>query len=225
MTTTKVDSIFGSNDIGEYLRAKFVDEFFFSLDAWPNSTELNSNGTNEARNDAGDVDNNNNSTNIDGNRTHHTTNNGQTVDECATEIRKLANSDLCLPRNVAVAAIKQHDKFTANKQQQQQHKGQKKWSSKLPTAKLFCVFCKNNGEQEHVYTSHKVKDNRNRVCCPRLREYKCRICGASGDSAHTIRYCPARETILQSAYEMLSINEASSLQAAIRNKPSIIQLN
>lgn len=47
----------------------------------------------------------------------------------------------------------------------------------------FCAFCKNNGKS--VYKSYKLKDNQNRVCCPRLRGYKCNICGAFGYNAHT----------------------------------------
>lgn len=59
-----------------------------------------------------------------------------------------------------------------------------------------CVFCKNNGEPESVYRSHNTRDKRKRVQCPRLREYKCRICGAFGDNAHTIKHCPQREQLI-----------------------------
>ncbi|XP_016960583.1 protein nanos isoform X2 [Drosophila biarmipes] len=58
-----------------------------------------------------------------------------------------------------------------------------------------CVFCENNNEPEAVVNSHTVRDNLNRVLCPKLRTYVCPICGASGDSAHTIKYCPKKPII------------------------------
>ncbi|BFF90974.1 protein nanos [Drosophila madeirensis] len=58
-----------------------------------------------------------------------------------------------------------------------------------------CVFCENNNEPEAVVNSHSVRDNLNRVLCPKLRTYVCPICGASGDSAHTIKYCPKKPII------------------------------
>ncbi|XP_034934883.1 nanos homolog 3 isoform X2 [Chelonus insularis] len=57
----------------------------------------------------------------------------------------------------------------------------------LPTE---CVFCKNNGEDASYYKKHILKDADGIVKCPVLREYKCPICGTSGDHAHTIKYCP-----------------------------------
>ena len=53
-----------------------------------------------------------------------------------------------------------------------------------------CVFCKNNGECESVYSCHSIKDDKGRVTCPILYCYKCPKCGASGENAHTLKYCP-----------------------------------
>ena len=160
MDATEVNSLFESNNIGEYLRAKFMDEFFAAM----------------ANNGPGDIDDNNktNSGNVDGNRTHGTTNNGQTVDGLATEMRKLTNckfcshqhltngstqffslfdsfiqfirtlfaADFCLPTNVG--AIKRHDRFATNHKERQQRPSlptaQKNWSSKSPTGKEVSPF-------------------------------------------------------------------------------------
>ncbi|KAI6652661.1 nanos 1 [Oopsacas minuta] len=63
----------------------------------------------------------------------------------------------------------------------------------------LCVFCRNNGEPESVFKTHILKDANGRVNCPVLRAYTCPTCGASGDDAHTLKYCPATQpTIIYS---------------------------
>lgn len=59
-----------------------------------------------------------------------------------------------------------------------------------PVKQQVCVFCRNNGESETFYTSHCLKDSEGKVTCPVLRAYTCPLCGANGDLAHTIKYCP-----------------------------------
>ncbi|XP_057305903.1 uncharacterized protein LOC130644355 [Hydractinia symbiolongicarpus] len=61
------------------------------------------------------------------------------------------------------------------------------------TSLQVCVFCRNNGESESVYTSHVLKDTEGRTACPILRAYTCPICKANGDSSHTIKYCPLNQ--------------------------------
>ncbi|KAK2585980.1 hypothetical protein KPH14_010554 [Odynerus spinipes] len=63
----------------------------------------------------------------------------------------------------------------------------RKTKKPLPTE---CVFCRNNGEEEAYYRKHLLKDSDGRVLCPVLRAYTCPICGACGDIAHTVKYCP-----------------------------------
>lgn len=53
-----------------------------------------------------------------------------------------------------------------------------------------CKFCQSNGESEAQYGSHVLKNSSGLVTCPVLRNLVCTICRASGDFAHTIRYCP-----------------------------------
>ena len=54
----------------------------------------------------------------------------------------------------------------------------------------YCVFCKNNGEEEYFFNNHVLKSDNGIIVCPVLRAYQCPICHASGDYAHTIKYCP-----------------------------------
>lgn len=58
---------------------------------------------------------------------------------------------------------------------------------------MCCVFCRNNKEDESVYTSHVLKDSEGRTVCPILRAYTCPICKANGDNSHTIKYCPENQ--------------------------------
>jgi hypothetical protein len=55
-----------------------------------------------------------------------------------------------------------------------------------------CVFCKGNNQPEYVYKNHPIRIN-DTVICPLLRNLTCSLCGATGDNAHTIKYCPFNE--------------------------------
>ena len=54
----------------------------------------------------------------------------------------------------------------------------------------YVYFVATTGESESFYTSHYLKDSEGKVTCPVLRAYTCPLCGANGDKAHTIKYCP-----------------------------------
>ncbi|XP_072948807.1 uncharacterized protein [Epargyreus clarus] len=58
---------------------------------------------------------------------------------------------------------------------------------------MECRFCKKNGQPMSWYSTHSLKDNKGRVRCPVLRAFFCQLCGATGDHAHTIKYCPERD--------------------------------
>ncbi|XP_049887857.1 nanos homolog 1-like isoform X2 [Pectinophora gossypiella] len=86
-----------------------------------------------------------------------------------------------------------------------------------------CRFCKNNGERESYYRSHALKDAAGRVVCPVLRAFVCRRCGARGDHAHTIKYCPlsTNEERMKSAAMMRSVRMASGRR---RNAPLALSI-
>ena len=68
----------------------------------------------------------------------------------------------------------------------------------------FCVFCKNNGEDEMYYLSHTLKNDDGLVTCPVLSAYICPICGATGPVAHTIKYCPNNKVFSRCPYVLNS---------------------
>ncbi|CAH7392174.1 nanos homolog 2 [Phodopus roborovskii] len=85
-----------------------------------------------------------------------------------------------------------------------QEKSEQDVSRNLAT---LCNFCKHNGESRHVYASHKLKTSEGVVVCPILRHYVCPLCGATGDQAHTLKYCPLNSN-QQSLYRRGGRNSA-----------------
>jgi protein nanos 1 len=61
-----------------------------------------------------------------------------------------------------------------------------KSASVAPAFKMCCKVCKDSGEEEAVYSSHRVKDYDGNVTCPKLKAIVCSRCHKKG---HTQSYC------------------------------------
>ena len=61
-----------------------------------------------------------------------------------------------------------------------------KSASVAPAFKMCCKVCKDSGEDESVYSSHRVKDYDGNVTCPKLKAIVCSRCHKKG---HTQSYC------------------------------------
>merc|ERR1719436_137222 len=86
----------------------------------------------------------------------------------------------------------------------------------------FCVFCKNNGEDEKVYMSHTLKHDNGTIKCPILYNYECPLCGATGPVSHTIRYCPSSKG-KQQVEEVASKTQLKQMRSStgrLRNNPN-----
>ncbi|XP_047495539.1 uncharacterized protein LOC125043483 isoform X1 [Penaeus chinensis] len=57
----------------------------------------------------------------------------------------------------------------------------------------FCGFCRRNGATLKKFLNHPLRNDVGKLVCPVLRSYTCPNCGATGDAAHTVSYCPSKK--------------------------------
>ncbi|XP_062827563.1 nanos homolog 3 [Anolis carolinensis] len=103
------------------------------------------------------------------------------------------------------------------KQEQGEMQPSSSSSSSSPSSSssaVCCSFCKQNGESQRIYSSHRLKDEAGDVQCPILRQYTCPQCGATGEKAHTRRFCPQTQKGYVSVYTSCIRNSAGKKKNA-----------
>ena len=87
-------------------------------------------------------------------------------------------------------------------------------AQKKETKQKICVHCKNTGESKTVYEGHLVRNNKGRVCCPKIMRNCCSKCSNIG---HLPSYC----TVVIRDIPMQFPRVASSAKVAPISKPAV----
>ena len=112
---------------------------------------------------------------------------------CFSSLGEIANSDTEFDRHLREdfcdngidAPLEEHF------QQGQQHEigyeiaECQRLSQLVKTRKGRCNYC--------YQLFHRLRDREGRLTCPKLRSIVCCCCGATGDNAHTLKFCPERK--------------------------------
>ena len=87
-------------------------------------------------------------------------------------------------------------------------------AQKKDTKQQICVHCKNTGESKTVYEGHLVRNDKGRVCCPKIMSNCCSKCSNIG---HLPSYC----TVVIRDIPTQFPRAASSAKVAPISKPAV----
>ncbi|XP_049513262.1 nanos homolog 2-like [Dermacentor silvarum] len=117
----------------------------------------------------------------------------QLLQGASEELRRQGPLEADDPANVARAREERKKRFgpIGADRDDRGSKPRRQQSQQQPL--LECAFCRRLGETRSFARTHVLRDPlTNAVVCPILREHRCEICGATGDSSHTRSYCPKK---------------------------------
>lgn len=130
------------------------------------------------------------------------------------------------PLNVWTAIWSQRQQYQLQFQQQQHSILPQRPLQQAPIArrkppranrsvKLYCTFCKKNGEDSAYYSSHTLRDENNQVQCPVLAKYRCPNCNKVG--SHTASYCPLQRQKSEAASRVQATPTAPKRRSSRRS--------
>ncbi|TMS32141.1 hypothetical protein L596_000024 [Steinernema carpocapsae] len=127
---------------------------------------------------------------------------GAPTDMCETEEKETKKEQPVKAESVPCSAKTKKEEKELNNSENTNSKGTQ-----------WCPLCQSNKRPENEYRSHCLRDNTNRATCPILRERTCRLCNATGDSAHNEFFCP---TNVSEQGERLSANSTAEIEQSLQ---------